>query len=150
MNKFHSKYIQRGVDECWEWVANKDSHGYGCIKINNKTRGAHRVMYELVNQVALVHKEFVCHSCDNPACVNPAHLFIGTHTENMKDMVNKGRSYKPKGESNSNSKVTEEDVLTMREMYSTGNYTQAELCDRYPIKKSQMSNILRGDNWREL
>jgi hypothetical protein len=84
---------------CWNWKLRKDDGGYGRLKIQLGARdkfrmdGAHRYSYEIFRGPVPAGKE-VCHSCDNPACVNPNHLWIGTHKQNMEDMVSKGRSTK--------------------------------------------------------
>ena len=75
---------------CWEWVKSKTSHGYGNFRDADKIKMAHKESYKLF--VGSVPKGiFVCHHCDNPSCINPDHLFLGTHKDNMMDMVNKGR-----------------------------------------------------------
>ena len=75
---------------CWEWTGNKSSTGYGIILFNGKHVGAHRVMWK-VTYGEIEKNLCVCHHCDNPSCVNPKHLFLGTHQDNMKDCVNKKR-----------------------------------------------------------
>src|SRR5689334_22633122 len=83
-----------GTDECWEWNGRTDKNGYGSLGVRidrqRKTLTAHRVSHEL-NIGPVPIGMFVLHRCDNPACVNPSHLWLGTHTDNMKDMVNKRR-----------------------------------------------------------
>jgi hypothetical protein len=89
VNRFWSKVDKSG--ECWPWTAGTGTFGYGMYWTDGKTVGAHRVSYELANG-ALQSGMFVLHSCDNPACVNPRHLSAGTHRDNMRDMVSRGRA----------------------------------------------------------
>jgi hypothetical protein len=82
-------------DSCWEWMGSFSIYGYGTISVMNKPNYAHRLSWEM--EFGMIQNGlFVCHHCDNPKCVNPYHLFIGTHQENMQDMVNKKRHLKRK------------------------------------------------------
>ncbi len=78
-------------DGCWTWIGGKDGHGYGRVWRNGRRQGAHRVSYEL--SIGPIHDGLhVCHHCDNPVCVKPSHLFLGTRSDNMTDCTNKGRN----------------------------------------------------------
>lgn len=76
---------------CWLWLGGKNNIGYGLIRDENKMRSAHRVSYEKHNNVEIPIGMCVCHKCDNPGCINPAHLWLGTQKENIKEMIDRGR-----------------------------------------------------------
>lgn len=87
--RFWSKVSKRAPNECWEWQASKDSRGYGRFGLKYKAYGAHRIAHFL--KTGIDGELFVCHHCDNPGCVNPDHMFLGTHDDNIKDAKLKGR-----------------------------------------------------------
>jgi ribosome-binding protein aMBF1 (putative translation factor) len=91
----------------------------------------------------------VCHHCDNPPCVNPAHLFIGTHADNVHDRIKKGRSNWPKAENHCCAKLSNADVLVIRQLILDG-ISQAEIAHRFGVDPSAISNINRGKNWRSI
>lgn len=91
--RFWSKVDKRGPDECWPWKGVRSSDGYGAFKIKGVFVGAHRVAYAIHARISLEQiPAEVCHHCDNPPCVNPDHLFLGTHQDNMTDRNKKGRT----------------------------------------------------------
>ncbi len=81
------------IGHCWEWTRHKDKDGYGRLRANNKDLRAHRLSWEINNNKPVPPGMSVIHSCDNPSCVNPAHLSVGTNKENTLDSIRKGRSY---------------------------------------------------------
>ena len=95
-DRFWRKVIRAGTDECWLWIGSTDRKGYGQIRMPGKgrLRYATHVSLELVGRV-IPEGMIALHTCDNPPCVNPAHLVVGTHRENTQDSINKGRASKP-------------------------------------------------------
>ena len=111
------KVDMKGTDDCWEWLAYKNKGGYGCFKNNKKMVRAHRYAYEHYknNGQPIPSNLCVCHHCDNPGCVNPNHLFLGTQKDNMLDRERKGRRV------NSNPKKhTDDEVIKIRLDYASG------------------------------
>lgn len=137
---------------CWEWARTRNSYGYGTLTVGGRTIFAHRLAYELSGG-ELHPRQHVLHSCDNPACINPAHLSAGGRSANMQDASRKGRLRTPRvskyGAENPASKLDEVTVRSIRRLLAKG-WTQAEIAARHSISQSQVSNIARGRHWREL
>lgn len=91
VRKFWSKVDKRGPDECWPWTGAKSPRGYGRFSVNSKYRVATQISWEIENGAPFPIERMACHSCDNPPCVNPKHLWPGTNKENMQDASKKGR-----------------------------------------------------------
>ena len=147
-DRFWAKVARRGPEECWLWMAYLNNTGYGNIKHGGREGRmllSHRVSYELHFGPIPVGM-CVCHRCDNPACVNPSHLFLGTHAENMADRNTKGRAAGPLGESNRRSKLRESDIRDIRHMRASG-FTQQALAERFDISQTNVSSIVRGKTW---
>ncbi len=124
------------------------SDGYGQMWVNGKRVKHHRVAYCLANGLLLsdIAGKSVLHSCDNRACVNPAHLRLGNAWENAQDMTNRGRAdgFNRKGAAHPMSKLSIADIVAIR----TARATQKQLALQYGISQSQISRIQRGENWK--
>ncbi len=136
------KYVRIGnPDECWEWLGTKDDDGYGRFYWSERdVNSAPVASYELF--VGKRRKLCVCHSCDNPGCVNPRHLWLGTRRQNSQDMVMKGRAPKNYGDRNPRALLTNEQAEEVRELYATGNYKQKELAERFGVSRQAISAIV--------
>lgn len=128
--------------ECWLWTGSLSSRGYGSLPRRSGTQYAHRTSWEIHNG-PIPNGMFVCHTCDNKRCVNPAHLFLGSHQDNMDDMVRKGRSRAPLGESNGSAKLTEPAVRIIR----TSTATTAELAEQFGVSKALIGGVKRRLYW---
>lgn len=90
LNRFWNKVYK--TDSCWLWIGSRLPTGYGTFRVGKKVKRAHRVSWELHNGPIIDGSLLVCHTCDNPMCVNPDHLFLGTNLDNMRDRNAKGRN----------------------------------------------------------
>lgn len=129
---------------CWEWTAYRLPSGYGKMVIGQKNRLAHRVSYELYCGPIPENLQ-VCHHCDNPSCVNPEHLFVGTNAENVADKVAKGRQ--ARGVGNGQAKLSAADIQSIR---STEGVSLRKLAKLYGVHNSQISRIRSGIKWAHL
>lgn len=133
---------------CWLWSGGCGGNGYGYFSSGGKSIRAHRAVYELL--VGIIGKGLcLCHKCDNRLCVNPEHMFVGTHSDNMRDMAQKKRAKPPKGESASWSKLTEKQVREIRHWASMG-VTHQILSEDYGVDRSHISRMCSGKNWSHL
>lgn len=141
--RFWSKVKKGTDDECWEWQGVILPSGYGCFI--RPTR-AHRMAYELATG-AIPEGLCILHSCDNKRCVNPLHLRVGTHADNMHDRDERKRRSPLCGEHNPNSTLTVVDILTIRKLYSEGGITQQELGNKFDVHQKTISKIVRRKCW---
>lgn len=126
--------------ECWEWQAYRTSDGYGRITIDGAVVGAHRHVMGLKVGDAM----HALHRCDNPPCVNPAHLFLGSQADNVTDAARKGRM--PRGIGHRRAKLTEDDVRAIRLRTDAGE-TRASIADDYPVTPDVIAKIARRELW---
>ncbi len=136
-----------GEDACWPWSRARTSRGYGKLFFYGKDFRAHRLAYLLTHDHL---PEFVCHSCDNPPCCNPKHLFAGNAIINSRDRAKKNRGYRPTGTLHHNAKVNEEIVLKIRNEYANGKTTQQKLAVKYDLSQPHVGMILRKCAWGHL
>lgn len=134
---------------CWEWRGYRQSRGYGMLRVPDlgKQVLVHRLAHELWTGPIPDGLE-VLHSCDNPPCMNPAHLSVGTHAKNMGEASERGRM--PRGESAPAAKLSAADVSAIRAEYAAGGIKQADLGIRYRITDSAVSMIVNHKRWQHL
>lgn len=118
-DRFWSKVDIKGEDECWNWTPSKNNGEYGRFWIGGSYIKAHRLSYEITFNI-IPRGLCVCHKCDNPSCVNPKHLFLGTVGDNNRDIRNKGRYSDRNGVGNGNHKLTTDDVRVIKHMLTNG------------------------------
>lgn len=142
-----NQYVVRNESGCWDWIGAGGSTGYGSVTYKTKRISAHRISYELYK--GKIQKGlFVCHTCDNRKCTNPDHLFLGTIQENLKDMRDKKRHNL--GSKNARSKLTEEEVVSLRKMNRVRYFEQQELSKHFDITRSAVSFILNNKSWKHI
>ncbi len=167
--------VERG--DCWIWLAHKNKTGYGMFAIGMESYLSHRISFYIKNNIDPKDK-LVLHKCDNRACVRPEHLFLGTNQDNSDDCKAKGRlavgernglkahpekasrgkdhfTYKnpekiTRGIKHGSAKLTEQDVLEIRNLYFEGQVTYQDLADKYKVKNSTIAAIIKGLSWSHL
>lgn len=146
--RFFSKVDTTDADGCHVWTSWTATTGYGQFHLNGTTEYAHRVSYEISNgpiPEGMVVRH--CSECTTRGCVNPDHLSIGTHADNMRDRDEAGRT--PKGESSGASKLKKVEVIDIRKRAAAGE-TQASIAEDYEVITSTISAIVRRKTWRHI
>lgn len=146
--RFWAKVDRRGDNECWVWTGHRLPKGYGHFRVDGGLQKAHRVSYEL-HKGPIPEGHVVCHSCDNPPCVNPAHLWSGTAVENNADRDKKGRHVRSVGSKHGMATLTEEQVLQIRALAAAG-HTRKTIGAQFGITRFHLHEILTRRTWKHI
>lgn len=156
LDRFWAKVDRRGPDECWTWMGSRSPKGYGVLGTIEDGRPAsvraHRLSYTL-NVGPIPVGLMVCHRCDNPPCVNPAHLWVGTASDNQRDAYAKGRRVSPsvtgpRGEAAHGARLTNAAAAQMRAQYAEGA-RQVDLAAHFGVSQPTVSEVVRGLKYRD-
>lgn len=145
MQLFLEKVQRADPPACWLWLGGKNGGGYGRMNFGGRYRLAHRVSHELFNG-PVPDDMCVLHKCDNPPCVNPAHLFVGTKKDNVDDMIRKGRKAIFKSADHPMARLTEAQVISIR----ADTRTQVAIAREYGLTQAAISRIKLRLTWRDL
>ena len=147
--RFFKKVRVKGQEDCWIWTGAHNKYGYGRFNYYGKIINAHTASY-LINKGEVSPELHVLHQCDNPPCVNPAHLFLGTNLDNIKDKCSKNRQ--KSGEKTRASKLTSHEVRSIRAEYRRGKHGQGEgvLARKFHISKTAIHDIVNNKSWKHL
>lgn len=161
MKRFWDKVDK--TKDCWNWTGCLRGYtGYGCIKIDKKVYDCHRVSYALTYG-KIPEGKLVLHKCDNRRCVNPKHLYIGTHKDNVRDSIERGHHHfpdwrasnmspnKPRGEKVGSSKLKECDVKQIRKIWEKDlDTTQSELAEKFKVSRHAIADVINNETWRHV
>jgi len=157
--RFWDKVGNLGSDVCWPWRGAVDAYGYGflyagpCYHTGARWVKAHRLSWEMHNDRELEPGEYVLHHCDNPPCVNPAHLYVGTKKDNAQDRTDRkrGKENRQRGENNDNAKLSEKqvrDIIT--ELKKLPRRSQTDIAAQFGIGQAHVSRIMLRQTWAHL
>lgn len=144
--RFWRSVEQRSPKECWHWRGARTKDGYGNFWTGDRSDRAHRFAYQLAKG-PIPEGLIVCHSCDEPSCVNPNHLWVGTHADNSDDKLAKGRDNPPRGSRNRHAKLTKHQVVEIRRLYAAGRHTQDALAAKFGITQASVWAIVQRRTW---
>jgi hypothetical protein len=145
LRRFESKIERIPGVACHVWAERCDVDGYGSMKVKGKTERAHRLAYE--HYFGSAEGKHVLHRCDVPSCVNPDHLFLGTHAENVADMIAKGRQARgAKTRAPRRTRLSETQIIEIRGLSAAGT-TQREIASKFGVTQANISLIVSKKNW---
>lgn len=148
--RFKAKIKRAGADQCWEWQAYRRKDGYGIFQLGNKPMLSHRLALAAHLGRALERDELALHSCDNPPCVNPVHLRVGTDADNVRDRDERQRRRPPQGIRNGRAQLTESEVREIRALAAAGGDTHKEIGRRFGVAKATITHIHTRYTWSHL
>lgn len=142
--------VNRCGDSCWSWMMSKTKRGYGVFYFNGRRTTAHRFAYAS-SRGPIPENMCVCHTCDNPGCVNPDHLYLGTHNDNMRDKAERKRvvSNPLKAERHWNAKLKNQDVIEIRNLWKQG-WKQKDIGNKFGITARYVCEIVGRRCWRSI
>ncbi len=143
------KRIKIDKNGCWIWVGSTNNRGYGTFWNGKVADFAHHFSWEIANHQTIPNGSFILHSCDNPSCVNPSHLRLGSHKDNMEDMLSKGRQRVPKGEESGRCKYSEKIIRAIRFRAANGENTKI-LEKEFNISRQYLKDIIDRKYWKHI
>lgn len=157
LTRFWPKVSIKGKTKCWEWQAGLDLDGYGLFKWKRRTQRAARFVMMALHD-GIPDDKWVLHTCDNPKCVNPRHLYFGTPSENSCDKIRRGRNPPQKGSNNGYAKLTDDIVLRIRAAYIPSHKqganrtgpTMQMLADQYGVTRPLICKIVKRNIWTHI
>jgi hypothetical protein len=145
--RFLAKVCPEPKDGCWLWRGQVRADGYGMVRFERKVHLAHRLAWTFFRG-EIAPGLVVCHKCDVRACVNPEHLFLGTMMDNVRDMMEKGRSRQ--GENHRSAKLTAEQVRKIKTILAEGLLRVSDIAREYGVTHATIACIARGTSWRHV
>lgn len=145
--RFWQSIDERGEDECWPWLKSTNQDGYGRVKFRYKPFTATRVAYFLYHGIEL--KGLACHTCDNPACCNPMHLFDGTSQDNARDRDRKGRRTPVRGTASNLSKINDEIAYDIQ-LEIVAKTPDVVIAEKHGVSAATIANIRKGYQWNHV
>jgi len=136
--------------KCWEWQGATNKNGYGVLRIAKEKRNvlAHRYSLEFITGCPIPEDKDVCHTCDNPRCVNPEHLYLGDAYSNVHDMINRKRDRKAFGTNVHTAKLNENKVREIRRLYEDSGWTMAMIANLYGVGRNAIASVIRRKTWK--